>query len=46
MDFIYFYRSSRQSGAKQGEEGESIVIVPLEERYKVKSLELNHYWNG
>lgn len=43
MDFIYFYRSSGQSGAKQGEEGKSIITAPFEERYKIRSLELNYY---
>lgn len=43
MDFIYFYRSSGQSRAKQGEGAKSIVTVSFEERYKIRSLELNYY---
>jgi hypothetical protein len=43
MDFIYFYRSSRQSGAKQGEDAKSVITIPFEDRYKIRSLELNHY---
>lgn len=43
MDFIYFYRSSGQTRAKQGEEGKSVITIPFEERHKIRSLELNYY---
>lgn len=43
MDFIYFYRSSGQARAKQGEEGKSVITIPFEEKYKIRSLELNYY---
>ena len=43
MDFIYFYDPSRGSGTKQGEKGKSVITILFEERYKVRSLEPNHY---
>lgn len=43
MDFIYFYGSSRRSGAKQGEQGKMVITVPFVERYKPRSLEPNRY---
>jgi hypothetical protein len=43
MDSIYFYHSSGQSRAKQGEGSKSVITIPFEERYKIRSLELNYY---